>query len=138
MVDEGRVTRLLRGVADRTNRLDVARTEDPSVRGSMWLDGIKYLFVTTIEGCIDVAQHICASDSLGAPDTNAAALRLLGQHGIVPGDLADALARAAGFRNVLVHQYIDVDDSIVTEALEQLDDFRAFVSSVSAWLLAQQ
>lgn len=104
----------------------------------MWLDGIKYLFVTTIEGCIDVAQHICASDSLGAPDTNAAALRLLGENGIISVDLSYRLARAAGFRNVLVHQYTDVDDSIVTESLEQLDDFRSFVSSVSAWLLSEQ
>ena len=58
--------------------------------------------------------------------------------GIVPDELAEHLARAAGFRNVLVHQYTDVDDSIVTESLEQLDDFRGFVASVSAWLLSQQ
>ena len=70
MVDEGRAARLLRGIADRIRRLDeatVRRDDDPT---SLWLDGVKYLFITAIEGCIDVAHHLASSESWQAPDTN--------------------------------------------------------------------
>jgi len=44
------------------------------------------------------------------------------------------VARAVGFRNVLVHQYVDVDDNAVVAALEQLDDFDRYVESVAGWV----
>ncbi|MGH3902502.1 MAG: HepT-like ribonuclease domain-containing protein [Pseudonocardiaceae bacterium] len=37
-----------------------------------------------------------------------------------------------GFRNVLVHDYVDVDDGIVLERLADLDDF---VAVVAAWVV---
>jgi uncharacterized protein YutE (UPF0331/DUF86 family) len=137
MVDEGRAARLLRGVADRIHRLNEAadhRDDDPS---SLWLDGVKYLFVTAIEGCVDVAHHIASSESWRAPDNNAGAIRLLGERNVIDADVTVSVARSVGFRNVLVHQYAEVDDAIVIDALDRLDDLRAYVSQVSAWMLNQ-
>ncbi len=138
MVDEGRVVRLLRGISERTARLRSAYGTDPAERGDLWLDGIKYLLVTTIESCVDVAQHVVSSDDFGAPDSNAAALRLLGSHGVIDVALAERLALAVGFRNVLVHQYAQVDDAIVRAASERLGEFDDFVTQVSAWLHHQR
>ncbi len=137
MVDEGRASRLLRGVSERIGRLDAAATHRDDDPSSLWLDGVKYLFVTAIEGCVDVAHHVGSSESWRAPDTNASAIRLLGEHRVIDAELAATIARSVGFRNVLVHQYIDVDDALVVEALGRLDDLRAFVSQVSAWILRQ-
>lgn len=138
MVDEGRVARLLRSVADRTGRLRSAFASDPDERGDLWMDGVKYLFVTSIEGCIDVAQHIASSEHFGAPDSNAAAIRVLGDRGVIEAELARSLAKAVGFRNVLVHQYTDVDDQIVLAASGRLDELTAFVAQVSSWLESQR
>ena len=45
----------------------------------------------------------------------------------------------AGFRNVLVHAYLDVDLDVLVRALrEGLDDFRAFALHVEAWLAQAQ
>lgn len=137
MVDEGRVARLLRGVNDRLERLRAARTRPTDTRDDLWLDGVKYLFVTTIEGCIDVAQHIASSEGFGPPDSNAEAVKLLGTQRIIASELADELARAVGFRNILVHRYTTVDDTIVLDSLDRLERFDDFVGQVSAWLLAQ-
>ena len=135
MVDEGRVSRLLRGVAERTARMRRAFDVPEAERGELWLDGIKYLLVTAIEGCIDVAQHIASSENLGAPDSNADALRRLGgSAGIVEADLAEQMALAVGFRNVLVHQYAQVDDRIVLASVDRLGDFDRFVTEVSSWM----
>ena len=136
MVDEGRVSRLLREIERRADRLDRAAASSATERTDLWLDGVKYLFVTAIEGCIDVAQHIVSSERLGAPDTNADALRRLGEHRVIDTDLADSLARAVGFRNVLVHGYVDVDDDVVHASFADVIQLHRFVHDVSAWLLA--
>ena len=109
-------------------RLRDAEALSPDDRGLLWLDGIKYLLVTLVEGCLDVAQHIGSSQRYAAPDSNADALRALGARGVVSPMLAESLARAVGFRNVLVHQYTTVDDAIVMAALERLDEFDEFVT----------
>lgn len=139
MVDEGRVARLLRDVEARIGRLDGQRGRTAeAVDQPLWLDGIKYLFVTAIEGCVDVAHHIAASERWEAPDTNAAAFGVLAAHDVLGEATARRLARAVGFRNVLVHQYAAVDDELVLAALDELDDLRAFVAQVSAWMVAQR
>jgi uncharacterized protein YutE (UPF0331/DUF86 family) len=134
VVDEGRVARLLRSVSERADRLDRAATTTSEHRHDLWLDGVKYLFVTAIEACVDVAQHICSSESFGPPDTNADAVRELGRRGIVSTELADSLGRAVGFRNVLVHQYTTVDDGIVLASFEDVVRLHDFVREVSTWM----
>lgn len=91
----------------------------------------KYLFVTAIEGCIDAAHHVCASESWGPPDTNADAMRVLARHGLLAPDAADRLAAAVGFRNVLVHGYADVDDRRVAANLDRLDDLDRLVDALA-------
>ncbi|MCA1675696.1 MAG: DUF86 domain-containing protein [Actinobacteria bacterium] len=109
---------------------DPGRRVDP-----LWLRGVKYTFVTAIEACVDVAQHMCASEGWGPPRDNGDAIRLLGKHGVLDIDLADNVRRAVGFRNVLVHDYVEVDDDIVVARLANLSDLNDFVTAVAGWLM---
>jgi uncharacterized protein YutE (UPF0331/DUF86 family) len=135
VVDETRVLRLLRSVSDdvsvlqRESRANEARREDP-----IWLRGVKYTFVTAIEACLDVAQHICATEGWGPPTDNGDAIRLLGEHGVCTPALAGSIRQAVGFRNVLVHEYIRVNDDIVISRLKALGDLEDFVSQVAAFV----
>jgi uncharacterized protein YutE (UPF0331/DUF86 family) len=139
VVDEDRVLRLLRSVADDTAVLQQEasagqeRRQDP-----IWLRGVKYTFVTAIEACVDVAQHICATAGWGPPADNGDAVRLLGEHGILTAELAISMRKAVGFRNVLVHDYIEVDDSIVVGRLKSLGDLEEFVRQVAAYVTGAQ
>lgn len=139
MVDEDRVLRLLRSIADDTAVLQreagagQERRQDP-----IWLRGVKYTFVTAIEACVDVAQHICATGGWGPPADNGDAIRLLGEHGILTAELAVSMRKAVGFRNVLVHDYIEVDDSIVIDRLKSLSDLEEFVCQVAASVTSAQ
>lgn len=134
MVDEVRVLRLLRSITDdlavlgRESGADDTRRADP-----MWLPGVKYTFVTAVEACVDVAQHLCASQGWGPPNDNGHALSLLGKHGVLPAALAGRLRQAVSFRNVLVHEYIEVDDRIVLARLEDPADLAEFVAAVADW-----
>jgi uncharacterized protein YutE (UPF0331/DUF86 family) len=139
VVDEDRVLRLLRSIADDTAVLrqeagaGQERRQDP-----IWLRGVKYTFVTAIEACVDVAQHICATEGWGPPTDNGDAARLLGEHGALTPELAAAMRKAVGFRNVLVHDYIEVDDSIVVDRLKGLSDLEELVSQVAAYVTRTQ
>lgn len=135
MVDETRILRLLRAVADDLDVLQTAAAADPEQRsGPLWLRGVKYTFITAIEACVDVAQHICASEGWGPPRDNADAFALLGRHGVLDQGLAVRMRRAAGFRNVLVHEYIKVDDEIVLAMLADPADLVQFSTEVADWL----
>ena len=61
-------------------------------------------------------------------------MRLLGERGVIRPDTAVAMRRAIGFRNVLVHEYVEVDDHIVVARLADLADLEWFVRDVSGWL----
>lgn len=134
MVDEVRVLRLLRAITDSLAVLRrEARAEQRRV-DPMWLPGIKYTFITAIEGCVDVAQHFCSSERWGPPRDNGDAMTLLGRHGVIDPDFAQQMRRVVGFRNVLVHEYIDVDDEIVLARLADLGDLDRFVRAVNNYL----
>ena len=135
MVDEARLLRLLRSVTDDVSALEAeAGADEVRRRDPMWLAGVKYTFVTAIEACVDAAQHVCAAQGWGPPRDNGDAVALLGTHGVLDADLATSTRRAVGFRNVLVHDYADVDDRVVEARLTDLGDLRAFVASVVQWL----
>ncbi len=104
----------------------------------MWLRGVKYTFVTAIEACIDVTQHICAAEGWGPPADNGDAVRILGDRGVLTNQLAMSIRKAVGFRNVLVHEYIKVDDAIVVDKLADLSDLEDFVSEVAAYVTQAQ
>ncbi|MGH3680445.1 MAG: type VII toxin-antitoxin system HepT family RNase toxin [Natronosporangium sp.] len=134
MVDEERLTRLASGVLADLARLRALATTADLVGQPDQLDAVKYRFVTAIEGCIGIAHHITASEGWAAPDSNAAAVRGMAEHAIIDRGLANTVASAAGFRNLLVHQYGTIDDTSVVEFLGQLDELDRYVREVLAWV----
>jgi uncharacterized protein YutE (UPF0331/DUF86 family) len=134
VVDDERVTRLAIGVLSDLARLRSLATTPALVDQSDQLDAVKYRFVTAIEGCVGIAHHITASEGWSAPDSNAAALRGLADHRVIDSQLAATMARASGFRNLLVHQYGTIDDSSVVSFLAQLDELESYVRQVLAWV----
>ena len=95
---------------------------------------VKYTFITAIEACVDVAQHMCSSEGWGPPADNGEAMTVLGRHGVLTQELAVRMRQAVGFRNVLVHGYIAVDDAVVLARLDDPADLAAFVGAVSGFL----
>lgn len=136
VVDERRVERLLRTISQDVAvlRRRAGPVPVPHAERRDHLDALKYTLVTAIEGCIGVAQHLCASESWAPPATNADAFRILAVNSILEHDLAERLAQAAGLRNVLVHRYAEVEDARVVAFLDELVDLDTFVTEVTAWV----
>lgn len=86
------------------------------------------------QNAIDLATHLAAAAGRDVPDY-ASAIDRLAELAVLPADFAARFRTIAGFRNVLVHDYLEIDLSIVHELLtNRLDDFRLFAAHVERYL----
>jgi uncharacterized protein YutE (UPF0331/DUF86 family) len=115
-------------VTRREAGADERRRRDP-----IWLRGVKYTLVTAIEACVDVAQHICATEGWGRRRTMATRYDCSVSTASSPV-LARSIRQAVGFRNVLVHDYLRVDDDTVIDRLKAPGDLDDFVSQVAGFV----
>lgn len=61
------------------------------------------------------------------PDSARAAFEALASSGVISVELAVRLGRAAGMRNLLVHDYTRIDRSLLAAVVQHdLEDLRAF------------
>lgn len=92
----------------------------------------KYHLVIAIECCIDVANHIIASENYRFPRDNADSFAVLVEQAVLPAESRDPLRAMARFRNRLVHLYWDVDDAKVHEYLRDgLGDIERFGNAIA-------
>lgn len=92
---------------------------------------VEHTLQIAIQSALDVASHIVSDERLGEPETNRDLFDLLVRAGKLPDGLAISLRDMAGFRNVLVHGYQDVDLGILEDVLQHhLGDLLSFVSAV--------
>lgn len=86
------------------------------------------------QNALDAATHLAATAGRDVPDY-ASAIDRLAELGILPPGFAARFRAIAGFRNVLVHGYLDVDLRIVEDLLTtRLDDFREFAQYIDTHL----
>ena len=91
-----------------------------------------------IEAVVSIAEQVIASLSLPTPESSRAALSTLADASVLTHDLAQALQQAVGFRNIIVHRYMDIDYDLVYEALQSdLGDLAAFLATISSFLQQQ-
>lgn len=86
------------------------------------------------QNALDIATHLAASAGRDAADYSTSIDRLA-ELGILPADFAARFRGIAGFRNVLVHAYLELDLALLHRILnERLDDFAQFAEEVERWL----
>jgi uncharacterized protein YutE (UPF0331/DUF86 family) len=86
-----------------------------------------------VQMCVDVASHWLAEHSeVTAPRTMGQVFEALADAGVISSGLAERMRKSVGFRNVMVHNYDEVNWQIVYSIChDHLDDFRAFASIFS-------
>ena len=84
--------------------------------------------------CIDTSHRIISLEGAQKPVDYYDAILRMGELGVLPPDFARHLAPLAGFRNILVHEYVSVDWDQVYRNLQQLEDLERFASFIRGWL----
>jgi len=104
--------------------------KDPLIYGN----AERYLQLA-IQAVLDVSNHIVADMKLSLPGDSRELFDLLAKHKVLPAPLSKRLVSMAGFRNVLVHEYLEIDRRRVYQVLkDDLGDFEKFIKAVSKLL----
>ncbi len=86
-----------------------------------------------IQAAIGLGTHIASTERLGLPDTAGAVFPLLAERGILDRELGERLRRMVGFRNLVVHDYQEIDPKVLEEIVERrLGDLRELGARVVA------
>jgi uncharacterized protein YutE (UPF0331/DUF86 family) len=71
-----------------------------------------------IEALLDMGNHVIADESLGVVDWYSDVPKIFLEKGMISPELCEKWVRMIGFRNTLVHGYIDIDRDIVYDVLK--------------------
>jgi uncharacterized protein YutE (UPF0331/DUF86 family) len=100
--------------------------QDPLVYGN----AERYLQLA-IQCVLDISNHVVADLRLNLPADNKELFEMLTVHRILPKALSSRLTSMAGFRNILVHEYLEIDRHRVYSVLKNdLGDFEKFIRAL--------
>ena len=100
---------------------------DIFVKDKILVGSAKYYLQVAIETCLDVANHIIATERFRAPKDYADAFAVLEETNILEKAMGQKLRQMAKFRNRLVHLYGEIDDVFVYEFLtNDIEDIKRF------------
>ncbi|EFI34247.1 protein of unknown function DUF86 [Desulfonatronospira thiodismutans ASO3-1] len=90
-------------------------------------ESILFNLQMAIQNCIDLAAHVVSEKDLGLPGSTNEIFYLLEDQGYIHQDLTERMVKATGFRNLLVHEYGEIDLKVVFkvshEDVEDLEEF---------------
>ena len=88
----------------------------------------------SIQLVLDIGNHILADAGNPAQDYGRI-FEKLAQIDVIPADFAESIKNMAGLRNILVHEYTEVDMKKLTDVLNNsLGDFSKFATYVMSYL----
>ncbi len=104
------------------------------------LAAVERIVERMVQRAIDVNEHLISTLSTGDEArttriTYRETFLRLADLGVYDGDFAQGIARSAGLRNILVHEYNDIDHRILHQAIPgALEQYHAYVNAVRAFL----
>jgi uncharacterized protein YutE (UPF0331/DUF86 family) len=125
-------------LSERLQRLEPLRTRpqsdfeaDPYLR-----DIVERNLEVAAQCCIDICHRIINLENARKPLDYYEAFIILSEIGVLPIDFAKRIAPLAGFRNILVHEYLGIDWNHVYRNLQNIQNLVDFSEYIRAWLLA--
>lgn len=89
--------------------------------------------IRACETAIDLANMLVRARALGIPTESREGFSILEREGLLPPALALRMRAMVGFRNLVVHQYRDVNIDVVEQVIDRdLDEVLAFAALVAA------
>ncbi|MDK8475969.1 MULTISPECIES: DUF86 domain-containing protein [unclassified Corynebacterium] len=97
-----------------------------------------FMLQQVIDLATDINQHIAATTLNVADSSSRRGFEDLIRAGVLPADLEQDFYKSAALRNVITHQYVEVDLGIVSNSIPRvLDVYTQYVKSISRWLASR-
>ncbi len=131
------MTFLVERLAELRRHLSHLREIRPGVRDARALQSnltlhndVLFSLLVVCQTVIDIAGELAGRRGIRFQDYSGA-VRALQTIDEIPRDLVDQLRGLPGFRNVLIHKYVELDYERVLEALDGLDQIEEFARIVA-------
>ncbi len=84
-----------------------------------------------VQTCVDIAAHVISQTELPVPSTMGEGFARLAELRVISPQVATSLQKAVAFRNILVHNYTNINWDIVANILTgHLTDFVQFAQAI--------
>ncbi|MBI5400376.1 DUF86 domain-containing protein [Candidatus Saganbacteria bacterium] len=88
-----------------------------------------------VECASDINSHVVVESGNRPPEDYTSSFIRASEVGLIKRDLADRIKGSGGMRNILVHEYMDIDDEKVYKTLPiVLSDYKEYISQVDDYL----
>jgi len=105
------------------------------ISNAVLLSAVERNFQVSIECILDIGNHVIAEKGFESPDESADIIRIMGEENLVPSEYSVRIKGMTGFRNILIHEYTEIDYHLLYDYLtNHLDDFREFARYISVFL----
>ena len=86
---------------------------------------------TAIQGCIDIASHIISDEQWQIPGNVTGLFDVLKERKVINAKTSEILRKMAGFRNIIVHEYEDIDFEKVYDIFKNcMPDFKSYLKQI--------
>lgn len=83
-----------------------------------------------VDAAVDINSHVLVDEGFAPPQDAFDSFIKAGQVGVLPDSFAEAIAPATGERNIIVHEYEEIDDVLVydsiKETLKMFNEYREY------------
>ncbi len=94
-------------------------------------DVVEYNLFQIVNHLIDIFQHTVVDEEYGFPETAYEAVQILLEKGVLSQEDVELFKRMVGFRNVVGHDYVNLDKRTVYDILTHGEnDIRTLVSRI--------
>jgi len=84
-----------------------------------------------IQNCVDLSAHIISDEELGIAGSTGEMFYLLQENGYLSPELTEKMVAAAGFRNIIAHEYGNLDLKQVYQIANQdINDVELFIKAI--------
>ena len=95
---------------------------------------VRYGLLESIQVIIDISCKISSHYNLGNPNNYRECVELLYKNKFIKEDTAKKTIAMIGLRNLLVHEYVSIDNNKLHQFLNSLDDFLIFINEIRSEL----
>lgn len=96
---------------------------------------VERLLQLMAEAATDINKYLLVQLHNISPATSTDSFREMEKYGIITSELAAELVKAVGMRNILVHQYKDIDNRVVFTAIQKaLTQYPFYIQQITAYL----
>jgi uncharacterized protein YutE (UPF0331/DUF86 family) len=83
---------------------------------------------------IDICHRVISLEKARKPADSHEAIIRMSELGVLDSEFAERLAPIAGFRNILVYEYLGLNWDEVYSNLQKIDELLQFAEAISQWL----